>query len=74
MKETNAMKKARKQDALSEINATLGIDLDNATPEQVVKRASEFCTEMADCYEAGTLERSSFEALHVAIDMMRGGK
>ena len=73
MKETKAMKEARKQGALDEINAILGIDLDNATPGQVGKRAAEFCIEMADAYGDDALARSAFDALHVAIDMMRGG-
>lgn len=58
---------------MEEISATLGIDMNTATPEQVAKRAHEFAVEMADCYEVGTLEYSAFEALAVAIDMMRGG-
>lgn len=57
-----------------EISATLGIDLKTASPEQVAKRAYEFALEMADCYEIDTLEYSAFEALSVAIQMMRGGK
>ena len=59
---------------MEEINATLGIDMNAATPEQVAKRAYEFSLEMADCYEPGTLEYSAFEALATAIMMMRGGK
>lgn len=59
---------------MEEISATIGIDMSNATPEQVAKRAYEFALEMADCYELGTLEYSAFEALASAIQMMRGGK
>ena len=59
---------------MEEISATLGIDMNTATPEQVAKRASEFCLEMAECYEERTLERSAFEALSIALNMMRGGK
>ena len=59
---------------MEEVSATIGIDMNNATPEQVAKRASEFCLEMAECYEEHTLERSAFEALAVALNMMRGGK
>lgn len=59
---------------MDEISATLGIDIETATPEQVGKRAYEFCLEMADCYEESELERSVFEALSVAINMIRGGK
>ena len=59
---------------MEEISATLGIDMNTATPEQVAKRAYEFTLEMADCYEDGTLEYSAFMALSTAIQMMRGGK
>lgn len=59
---------------MEEISAILGIDMDKATPEQVGKRASAFCLEMADCYEDQPLAREAFEALSVAINMMRGGK
>ena len=59
---------------MEEINATLGIDLNAATPEQVEKRAYEFALEMADCYEAGDLEYSAFSALATAIQMTRGGR
>ena len=54
---------------MEKINATLGIDLNAATPARVAKRAIEFCIEMADCYEENTLERDAFEALAVAIQM-----
>lgn len=59
---------------MEEISATLGIDMNTATPEQVAKRAYEFSLEMADCYEPGTLEYSAFEALATALQMVRGGK
>lgn len=59
---------------MEEISATLGIDMNNASPEQVAKRAYEFSLEMADCYEPGTLEYSAFEALAISIQMMRGGQ
>lgn len=59
---------------MEEISATLGIDMNTATPEKVAKRAIEFCVEMADCYEEKTLEREAFEALAVAIQMVTGGK
>lgn len=58
---------------MEEISATIGIDMNAATPEQIAKRAHEFAIEMADCYEVGTLEYSAFEALAIAIHMMRGG-
>lgn len=59
---------------MEEISATLGIDINTATPEKVAKRAYEFSLEMADCYEIGTLEYSAFQALATALQMMRGGK
>ena len=59
---------------MEEISATLGIDMNTATPEQVAKRAYEFSLEMADCYEPGTLEYSAFEALAICIQMLRGGQ
>lgn len=59
---------------MEEISATLGIDINTATPEQVAKRAYEFSLEMADCYEVGTLEYAAFSALSTALQMMRGGK
>ena len=34
----------------AEINATLGIDLSNATPEQALVRLLEFAEEQADAY------------------------
>lgn len=58
---------------MEEISATLGIDVNMASPAQVAKRAYEFSLEMADCYEVGTLEYSAFMALSTAINMMRGG-
>lgn len=58
---------------MEEINATLGIDLNTATPEKVAERAYEFALEMADCYEPTDLEYSAFEALAVCIQMIRGG-
>lgn len=59
---------------MEEISATIGIDMNTATPEQVAKRAAAFCLEMVDCYPDDPLARDAFEALHVAINMMRGGK
>ena len=59
---------------MDEISATLGIDINAATPEQVAKRAYEFALEMADCYEVGSLEYSAFSALATAWQMQRGGK
>lgn len=59
---------------MEEISATLGIDMNTATPEQVAKRAYEVCLEQADCYEVGTEEYTVFMSLATAIQMMRGGK
>lgn len=59
---------------MEEISATIGIDMSTATPEQVGKRAYEFALEMADCYTPGTIEYSAFEALSIAISLIRGGK
>lgn len=57
-----------------EISATLGIDLEKATPEQVAKRAYEVAIEYADCFEVDSFEYNGFTALATAIQMMRGGK
>lgn len=59
---------------MEEISATLGIDLDTASPEQVEKRAYEFALEMADAYEDDPLAYSAFVALATAIQQTRGGK
>ena len=59
---------------MEEISATLGIDLNTATPEKVAKRAYEFALEMADCYEVDSLEYSAFSALATAIQLTRGGE
>ena len=59
---------------MEEISATIGIDMNTATPDQVAKRAYEFALEMADCYEDGSLESHAFMALSTAIQMIRGGK
>lgn len=58
---------------MEEISATLGIDLNTASPEQVAKWAYEFAIEMSDCYDEGSLEYSAFTALATAIQMIRGG-
>ena len=59
---------------MEEISATIGIDMNTATPEQVAKRTYEFALEMADCYNPGTIEYSAFEAIAVAVNLIRGGK
>lgn len=71
MKETQAMKDANHEARMAKVNATLGIDLDAATPKQAAKRAQEYCREMADCYERGTLERDAFMALAAAIQKIK---
>ena len=57
---------------MEELSATLGIDLNTASPEQVAKRAYDFAIEMADCYDESDMEYSAFAALATAIQMMRG--
>lgn len=52
---------------LSEISAVLGIDVEAADREKLLERALEFCYEMADCYEEGSVERNAFEALSFPI-------
>ncbi len=59
---------------MEEISAILGIDMNTATPEQVAKRASAFCLEMVDCCDDDPMVRDAFVALHIAFNMMRGGK
>ncbi len=58
---------------LSEISAILGIDIETATVKETAGRALEFCWEMADCYEEGSVERNAFEALAFAIFRCKGG-
>jgi hypothetical protein len=71
MKETGAMRAANHAARMAKVNATIGIDLDEATPQQVAKRAQEFCREMADCYEADTLEHGAFMAVAAAIEKIK---
>lgn len=54
----------------TELNATLGIETETATVAQMVKRAAEFSDEMADCYEAGSLEANAFEALAIILNAL----
>lgn len=56
---------------LTELSAVMGIDLATAPTNKIAERASEFCREMVECYEDGTLERSAFAALWFTIDLMR---
>lgn len=56
-----------------EISATLGIDVDAATEQKILKRSAEFCAEMADCYPFGGLEADAFNALyHVFCRLIEG--
>lgn len=55
-----------------EINATIGIDIESASNEQIIKRSIEFCAEMADCYEANSLEASAFYSLRSALCRLTG--
>lgn len=59
---------------LTEISAVLGIDLETASREEIATRAIDFCWEMVDCYEPGSLEASAFEALAIALFAYKGGK
>ena len=59
---------------IEEINAVLGIDTDAATSAKLLARASEFCGEMADCYDPGTLERQAFISLLYALCHVIGHK
>ena len=56
---------------IEEIDAMLGIETEAATSAELMKRAVEFCNEMYDCYEPGTLEHTAFFALHYAIAVSR---
>lgn len=57
-----------------EINAILGIDVDVATKEQLLKRGAEFCSEMAECYPSYYLEVETFVALHHVFCKLIGGE
>lgn len=57
----------------TEISAVLGIDFETANREEIATRAIDFCWEMVDCYERGSLEASAFEALAVALFVWKGG-
>lgn len=52
---------------IEETNAVLGIDVEPATDKRILARALEFCDEMADCYEADTMENLAFGALWYAL-------
>ena len=58
---------------IDEMNATIGIDLVAADDEQLKKRAFEFCGEMAECYEEGSLENIAFQALQQVFIKLSGG-
>ncbi len=55
-----------------EINATIGIDIESASDDQILKRSIDFCAEMADCYEANSLEASAFYSLRSALCRLTG--
>ena len=50
-----------------EINATLGIDLSNATPEQALVRLQEFAEEQADAYGNKFDTFVAFNAIAAAV-------
>lgn len=58
---------------MEELNAVLGIDIAAATHDQLAKRVFEFCGEMADCYEADSLEANAFQAVQLALVTLNGG-
>lgn len=47
----------------AEMSAILGIDIETATPDQLIKRSAEVCKEMSECYEDESIEHVTFEAL-----------
>ena len=55
-----------------EINATIGIDIESASKDQLLKRSIDFCAEMAECYEANSLEASAFYSLRSALCRLTG--
>lgn len=57
----------------SEISAVLGIDVEDVWNITLTVRAREFCEEMADCYEKGSVERNAFEALAYVLQRLAGG-
>lgn len=53
----------------SEISAVLGVDVEATDCEKLLVRALEFCFEMADCYEEGSVERNAFLALTLPMSL-----
>ena len=47
----------------AEMSAILGIDIETATPDQLLKRTIEVCKEMSECYEDGSIEQATFETI-----------
>ena len=58
---------------LSEISAVLGIDVEKEPWIVIAGRAAEFCAEMAECYEEGSLDSNAFEALGYVLNCLAGG-
>ena len=52
---------------VEEIDAVLGIDTNDATSAELMRRVAEVCGEMSECYEDGTLEQTTFSALRYAL-------
>lgn len=59
---------------MDKLNATLGVDMNAATHEQLAKRVFEYCGEMADCYDPETLECEAFQAIQMAMLIMNEGR
>ena len=55
-----------------ELNATIGIDIESAPKDRLLSRSIDFCAEMADCYEANSLEAAAFYALRSALCQLTG--
>ena len=52
---------------VEEIDAVRGIDTNDATSAELMRRVAEVCGEMSECYEDGTLEQTTFSALRYAL-------
>lgn len=58
---------------LAEYSATLGIDIETASNKQLAARAFDFCGEMVECYEEGSLEAVAFQTIQMVLLKMNGG-
>lgn len=58
---------------IHEYSAMLGIDLETAPKAQIAKRVFEVCSELADCYDEGSLEAVAFQSIQTALLIMNGG-